>query len=286
MTTRHVVVGVDGSVVAVRALDEAAAEAVRRGAGLEIVHAVPDLDEAGPVLASAATRVRRRHPGLPLSTTPVAGDAAEALVCRGRNAALTVVGSRGLPGFAGLLLGSVSLRVAARTRSPLLVVRGDHVLPQPGAGPGEVLLGIESDTDTDAAAYAFEEAARRGSPLRVLHAWTYRHLAPAGLVPMPTSRVQDDIDLRSRTESAVPGHVVATLRCRHPGVPVHTLSVRSGPAHALLEATRAAGVIVVAAHRRPGRLGPQLGPVTSALLRHSHCPVVLVPVAPEIVPSW
>ncbi len=62
MTTRHVTVGVDGSFVAVRALDRACEEAVLRGAVLDIVYAVPDLDEAGPVLASAASRVRDRHP--------------------------------------------------------------------------------------------------------------------------------------------------------------------------------------------------------------------------------
>lgn len=126
MTARHVVVGVDGSVVAVRALDEAAAEAVRHGTELEIVFAVTDIDEAGPTLKSAVEQVRRRHPGLPVSTVPVVGDATEALLRRGRDAALTVVGSRGLPGFAGLVLGSVSLRLAA------------HAEPAPrrAGGPG------------------------------------------------------------------------------------------------------------------------------------------------------
>lgn len=282
MTARHVVVGVDGSVVAVRALDEAAAEAVRHGTELEIVFAVTDIDEAGPTLKSAVERVRRRHPGLPVSTVPVVGDATEALLRRGRDAALTVVGSRGLPGFAGLVLGSVSLRLAAHTLSPLLVVRGDQVSRPDGPGPGgEVLLGIESDNDTDAAAYAFAEAARRGSPLRVLHAWTYRHLAPVGLAPVPTRRVQDDIDRRSQNENAVPENAVTSLRDQYPEVPVQTRAVRSGPAHALLEATGNAAVIVVAAHRRRGRLGPQLGPVTTALLHHARCPVVLVPVGPD-----
>ncbi|WP_203673416.1 MULTISPECIES: universal stress protein [unclassified Streptomyces] len=282
MTARHVVVGVDGSVVAVRALDEAAAEAVRLGTDLEIVFAVTDIDEAGPTLKSAVERVRERHPGLPVSTVPVVGDAAEALLRRGRDAALTVVGSRGLPGFAGLVLGSVSLRLAARTLSPLLVVRGDQVSRPDGPGPGgEVLLGIESDNDTDAAAYAFAEAARRGSPLRVLHAWTYRHLAPVGLAPVPTLRVQDDIDRRSQNETAVPERVVTSLRDQYPEVPVRTRAVRSGAAHALLEATGNAAVIVVAAHRRRGRLGPQLGPVTTALLHHARCPVILVPMGPE-----
>ncbi|WP_405539782.1 universal stress protein [Streptomyces sp. NBC_00075] len=56
-------VGVDGSPVAVRALDQASDEAARRGVALHVVYAGSDHDEAGPVLASAASTVRQRHPG-------------------------------------------------------------------------------------------------------------------------------------------------------------------------------------------------------------------------------
>ncbi|MGO4428886.1 universal stress protein, partial [Streptomyces sp. MCAF7] len=37
-------------------------------------------------------------------------------------------------------------------------------------------------------------------------------------------------------------------------------------------------VVVLPVHRRAARLGMQLGPVTHAVLHHSHCPVVLVPI--------
>ncbi|WP_192583131.1 universal stress protein [Streptomyces albicerus] len=274
MTTRHVTVGVDGSLIAVRALDRAADEAARRGTALEIVYAVPDIDEAEPILASATLRVHDRHPGLPVTTRAAQGSPVQALLRHGQDAALTVVGTRGLDRFAGLLFGSVSLRLAAHTHSPLLVVRGDH---QP-TGRGEVLLGLESDADADAAAYAFEEAERRGAELCILRAWTYRHLTPEQPEPVPTHRVQNDLVQQTRTEQAVPRFTVAVLREQHPGVEVETRAVRSGPAHALLEATREAAVVVIGAHHRPNRLGPQLGPVTHALLHHSHCPVVVVPV--------
>ncbi|WUU80967.1 universal stress protein [Streptomyces cellulosae] len=65
MTNRHVVVGVDGSLTAVRALDRAAVETLHRGTALRIVYAVADRDEAGPVPASAVARVHERHPELP-----------------------------------------------------------------------------------------------------------------------------------------------------------------------------------------------------------------------------
>lgn len=278
MTARQVVVGVDGSAIAVRALDRAAEEAVRRGAALEIVYAVPDIDEAGPVLASSASRARGRHPGLEVTTAPVTDDAVGAILRRGRDAALTVVGSRGLGGFAGPLVGSVSLRLAAHAQGPLLVVRGDRCLDRDVFGFGDVLLGLEGDADIAAAAYAFEEAARRGARLRILHTWTRRQLAPAALSPTPPDRVQDAVMRQARTEAALPGQVVGPLRQRYPQVGVETRTLRSGPAHSLVEETREADVVVIAAHRRAGRLGPQLGPVTHALLHRSHCPVILVPV--------
>jgi nucleotide-binding universal stress UspA family protein len=103
-------------------LDRAAVEAVRRAAQLGVVHAVPDLDTAGPVLASAAARVRLRHPALQVVTVAVEGGAVRALTRESGYAALTVVGTRGLGRIAGFLLGAVGPRLARQARGPLLVV--------------------------------------------------------------------------------------------------------------------------------------------------------------------
>lgn len=163
MTAPYVLVGVDGSAVAVRALDRAADEAARRRTALRLVYAVPDRDEAAPVLASARTRLRARHPGLPVAATAAGGGAVRALVRESAGASLTVVGAGGLGAVAGALFGSVSLRLAARPPGPLLVVRGARTRDEGCA----VLLGLESDAEADAAAYAFAEAERRGARLRV-----------------------------------------------------------------------------------------------------------------------
>ncbi|TPQ17830.1 universal stress protein [Streptomyces sporangiiformans] len=267
-------VGVDGSLAATWALDRAAEEAERRGAALRIVYAVPDRDEAGPVLASAASRVRARRPGVPVVAAAVEGGAAHALLREGQDADLTVVGTRGFGGLTGRLFGSVSLRLCARTRSPLLVVRGD----QPSRGFGTVLLGIASDADADAAAFAFADAERRGARLNVLHAWAQRHVTPElpSLVPATSPGRQEDAR-RTLSEEAVPRFTLAELEERYPQVGVATRTVRTGPAQALLEATREADVVVIAAHRNPDRHGVHLGLVTHTLLHHSHCPVLIVP---------
>lgn len=172
MALRQVVVGVDGSLSAVRALDRASEEAVLRGAALNILYAVPDADIAGPVLASSALRVRNRHPGLAFTSVAVVDSPVRALLRHGQDAELTVVGSRGLGGIVGLVAGSVSRRLAARIRGPLLVVRGGRADPE-----GEVLLWPSGAADLDAAAFAFAEADFRGSAstswlLRPLRTWS------------------------------------------------------------------------------------------------------------------
>ncbi|GAQ50304.1 universal stress protein [Streptomyces acidiscabies] len=270
MTRQNVVVGVDGSPGAVRALDRAAEEAVRRGTALRVVYAVRDRDEAGPVLASAVTRTRLRWPGLPVVADAVVGGAVEVLARESGGADLTVVGTRGLGPVAGLLAGSVSLRLAARAHGPLLVVRDDRPR-DPASGGRAVVLGLRGDADDEAAVYAFQEAERRQAPLRVLHAMAHHRVAPEMPSPIPATspgqrrRAQDE-----RAERAVPRFGVARLREQHPHVPVEIRAVDTDPAHALLEAGREAAVVVIGAHRHSG-------PVLHTLLSRSHCPVVLVP---------
>uniref|UniRef100_A0AAU2AFT1 Universal stress protein n=1 Tax=Streptomyces sp. NBC_00093 TaxID=2975649 RepID=A0AAU2AFT1_9ACTN len=177
-------VGVDGSPVAVRALDQASDEAARRGVALHVVYAGSDHDEAGPVLASAASTVRQRHPG------PAGGG------CPPRRAALwrrrreRVTAPRSPPsapadraGPPGPLLGSVSRRPAVDAPGPLPVVRGDH----PCGDGGGVRPGLADDTDADVAAYAFRKTERRGARLRVLHSRTHRHITPEPPSPMPAT---------------------------------------------------------------------------------------------------
>jgi len=270
MTRQNVVVGVDGSPGAVRALDRAGEEAARRGAVLRVVYAVRDRDEAGPILASATTRTRLRWPQLPVVAEAVEGRPVEVLARESGDAVLTVVGTRGLGPVSGLLAGSVSLRLAARARGPLLVVRDRR--PCDTAFDGRpVVLGLRGEADEEAARYAFDEAEWRQAPLRVLHAVTHRHTLPEmpSLIPA-TSPGQRRGDREERAERAVPRFSVAGLREEHPRVPVDIRTVDTDPAHALLEAAHEAAVVVIGTHRHTGA-------VAHTLLCRSHCPVVLVP---------
>ncbi|MET7451955.1 universal stress protein [Streptomyces sp. NPDC005574] len=274
MTSRRTAVGFDGSPPAVRALDRAAVEAARRRTVLRVVYAVPDRDEAAPVLRSAASRVRRRHPGLPVETIAVEGGAVRALTRESAVADLTVVGTRGLGALAGAAFGSVSARLAAVAQGPLLVVRGEHVHDD----AGEVLLVLEDDADAPAAVYAFQEAERRRARLRVLHCRGRRHVRsePAPLVPALGSG-EEQPSRRARVGRDVPGYAPTRLRTRHPHVVPETHPVRSARVDTPVRATEEAAVVVIGTHRRTSVFGPRLSPVAHALLHGAHCPVVLVP---------
>lgn len=148
--TRSIVVGVDGSVHADRALRWAVDEAVAHGATVTVVfaHVHPRslafstdpgpmawawLDE-GSVHAAAAREldaaVARVGPpeGLDLRTTLVEDHPVQALLATVEevDADMVVVGSRGRGGFRGLLLGSTSQEVVAHASCPVVVVPADE----------------------------------------------------------------------------------------------------------------------------------------------------------------
>ncbi|MGH3313168.1 MAG: universal stress protein, partial [Streptomyces sp.] len=187
-----------------------------------------------------------------------------------RTAALTVVGTRGHGGFAGLLVGSVSLRVASRCSGPLLTVGESREGERPAHGT--VLVGLHTEADEAALRFGFEEAARRGAALRVLHVWSQPRMP--GRLKLPPKEAE-----AARAAAAeLVREMVAPLSKEHPEVRVSADEQGGSAAATLVEASRAADVTVLAVHRRQEpRVGLHLGPVAHAALHHAYCPVLLVP---------
>jgi nucleotide-binding universal stress UspA family protein len=136
-----IVVGVDGSEGAVRALEFALGEARARGADVKAVvawHVPASAYETGwvPVSVDPSDYEKIAERGLDkslveagvaesgVSVTPIVreGQAAKVLVAESHDAVLLVVGSRGLGGFKGLLLGSVGQQCAYHASCPVAIV--------------------------------------------------------------------------------------------------------------------------------------------------------------------
>jgi nucleotide-binding universal stress UspA family protein len=118
-----IVVGVDGSDEARRALEWALTEARTRGAPVRVVHAYPEESSRGEAeLIVNAEVASCDTEGLEVVREAVGGPPVRVLLDAGRDADLLVVGSRGRHGFPGLLLGSVSQQVANHAACPVVIV--------------------------------------------------------------------------------------------------------------------------------------------------------------------
>ncbi|WP_338897064.1 universal stress protein [Streptomyces sp. TG1A-60] len=285
-----VIVGVDGSASGIDAVEAAAREAHLRGAGLRIVHAFGrasgHLSVGAPpwhpadhgleamargALARAEERAHEVAPDIRITRSVVAGEALEVLEIESRSASLAVVGSRGLSGFAGLLLGSTAVHLAAHGACPLMVVRGR---PDP-AGP--VVLAVDgSEAGAAAVGFAFAEAALREAPLVAVHVWnTWSERAYEGPGD-PLTAVVVGADRLHEAEQRLLDETVASWRTLYPQVEVERRLVRSRIRPALIEASRDAQLMVVGARGRGGFSGLLLGSVSQALLHHADCPVAVV----------
>ena len=137
---QRVVVGIDGSPASARALEWAAAEAARTGAVLEghascgVGYIYISGEEArramSKVIEDAADLVDGIAPGITFTGVAHEGPPAKDLIDASEGAALLVVGSRGLGGFSGLLLGSVSQQCALHAHCPIVIVRPPDVAAQ------------------------------------------------------------------------------------------------------------------------------------------------------------
>ena len=123
--TGRLVVGVDASDDAATALRLAGAEADQRGADLVVLHASgqPVSPRVREALDAAVTRLQALAPDAHVEGRVLQAHPAEALIEASADADLVIVGSRGVGGFRGMLLGSVAAAVLHHARSPVAVIR-------------------------------------------------------------------------------------------------------------------------------------------------------------------
>ncbi|AQZ63273.1 hypothetical protein BKM31_19010 [[Actinomadura] parvosata subsp. kistnae] len=272
---RAVVVGFDGSPTATAALAWAAEDAGLRKRPLRIVHVrepwapehpsngVETLTERCHVLlGNAAARARAVAPAVTVTTALVTGAVLPRLRGEAETADTLVVGSRGLGGFTGMVLGSAGLGLAGHTGCPLVVVRSLH------ADSGDdVVVGDDGSPHAQAALeYALEQASARRTRLCVIHAVPFPALAPhpAGYGPLPAPNADGA------------GSRLALWREKYPQVEIVESRVHRHPVPALAEASRTAGLLVVGSRGLTGFTSAVLGSVSHAILHRARCPVAVL----------
>ncbi|MEU3644875.1 universal stress protein [Lentzea sp. NPDC034063] len=137
MSTKPIVVGVDGTPASDRALEWALDEAVVRGCPLQVVHAwtfeaLADWTEtteqrvraeSEALLEKAVLKASEQRQDLPeIVRTSVRGDAAEALEKVSEGAELLVVASHTGHRIRQIVLGSTSMHVVRHAHAPIVVI--------------------------------------------------------------------------------------------------------------------------------------------------------------------
>ncbi len=187
---KPVIVGYDGSEASRRAVLWAVHHAASAGLSLVVMHCWMTLSQSSDLgtltdvgdsaLQTAAERTaaqgldlaKQAEPGVTVSVHLVVGHPSEVFTRASHDASLLVTGSRGLGGFKGLLIGSVSLHLAACASCPVAIVRTERL------GQGGVLVALDGSSQSLKALLVARDLAKaRTVPLNLLHVRPYSRYA-------------------------------------------------------------------------------------------------------------
>ncbi len=283
-----VVVAIDGSEHAERALDWAVVVAEREHRPLLLVHAAEaaqpywvglaaidlaalneSIQEAGERLVrDASARVRETHPAVDVRTHCEFADARDLLVSLSARAHVLVIGSRGRGAVRRILLGSVAAAVTRHATCPVVVLRPHSETSHDGG----VLVGIDgTDHSSAPLEFAFRAASWTQSPLSVLHCfWDL------------TREDQDDVlvtegDPEYAEERAMVSESMAGLREKYPDVDVRVQLGRGLVDRVMLDLAHGRDLLVVGARSHGALAEAFLGSVATTMLEYAPCPVAVVP---------
>lgn len=281
----QVVVGVDESDSAAQALRWAAIEAELRGWSVTAVMAWGHIDQhhadAGRGFDPNYGE-REAAAALDGIVTRAIGGAADAIerlvVCdlparavleASADADLLVVGARGMGGFKGLLLGSVSQQCLHHTAVPIAVVRGEA----PAADDEQrVVVAVDgSDSGRRAVSWAVDAARVRSARLTVVNGWQRPYIGD-------TAARLDPAELENASRQVVAAALEGLDTSGLPA-PVEQVSAEGGAATAILRTAGGADLIVMGSRGRGGFKSLLLGSVTAQVTQHADTTVVVIPPA-------
>ncbi|NLU80389.1 universal stress protein [Micromonospora sp. HNM0581] len=240
----------------------AARVAAAHGRGLHLLHAfnwaafdAPAVSssraDAQRLITEATAAANESGPGVTVNAEIAEGSAVANLVRRSENAFLTVVGDGGMAHCDRCIPADrPAVQVAARAECPVLVARREP----PPSGP--VLVGVDGSASGEIALnWALNCATRQQAGL--LAVWV----------------VDSDGSVEEATERF--DEMMSRQRVSHPHATVECHVIRGEPGDVLVDESRSAQLVVVAARGEEPMRG-MLGPVSQSLLYHAPSPVLVI----------
>lgn len=287
-----VVVAVDGSPASDNAVRWAANTAMKRNIPLRLAAAysmpqflyaegmVPPqeiFDELQRETLQTVDRAREIAlevaPDLHIGHAVAEGSAIDMLLEMSKESTMVVMGSRGLSGISGMVLGSVSGAVVSHASCPVVVVREDNAVTEENKY-GPVVVGVDgSDVSRRATEVAFEEAAARDAELHAVHTWVDTQIQGPGAGYAVS---EDHWKAVQAEKDELLSSYLNELSEQYPDVEVKKIITRDRPVRALAEAAQGAQLLVTGSHGRGGFKGMLLGSTSRALLQEAPCPMMVV----------
>ncbi|KQB83423.1 universal stress protein [Corynebacterium lowii] len=291
-TEAIIVVAVDGSEAAKVAVRWAANTAQKRDVPLRLVSSytmpqylyaegmVPPQELFDDLQGEAMEKIEEARgiayevaPEIKIGHTIAEGSPIDMLLEMSKDVTMIVMGSRGLGGLSGMVMGSVSAAVVSHASCPVVVVRADNAVDEQ-TKYGPVVIGVDgSEVSQRATEYAFVEAEARGAELVAVHTWMDMQVQAslAGLSAAQEQWEQVEAEQRELLDSRL-----SPFAEQYPQVKVTKVITRDRPVRALVDAAENAQLLVVGSHGRGGFKGMLLGSTSRALLQSAPCPMMVV----------
>lgn len=289
-TTAHgprIVVGVGPEEVE-SALAFAAAEAVRAGCGLHLVHAVDltpmaadhvllpavDMEAWGAGRLAEAVKIADElvDGAVPVTHDLVRGTPVGALVEVGRTARMVVLEHRHLSRLSRIVNRTVAGGVAAHLRVPVVAVPSGW---RSDGEPRVVVAGVDVPERSDEVLRAaLAEAHARGARLRLVHSWSLPTAYEGTYAAEDVRRWSDN----ARAEVCAALDRVGDLTA---ATDADVRVERGRASEVLVEASADAELLVIGRHDPLVPIGSHIGPVARAVLREATSPVLLATPRPH-----
>lgn len=237
---------------------------------------IREIDAANrKVLEDMKAKVLEGRAGLNVELFLDQGSPAAALLKASEDAAMIVLGSRGVGSTTALVLGSVSYAVAHRAKCPVMLVPESADRKK----AGRVLVGVDgSKSSTQAAVWALHFAESLKRSVELVAAWQYPYAAMSpeiGMVMGPD--IEELRHAMKRDSRKLVDHVKTQLSVdEHSHVSITTEVVEGSATEALIDHSTPADVLVVGSRSKSLIASALLGSTTLAVAHRSACPVVIV----------